>query len=108
MVILGLIQAHSISVAIVPRVLKPSPGLLAMHTISACLIGGILWIRFRRFSKGRRDQMIVVLTCMRLGGNTMSATAIDPKRTLNVCAHSVDPVALRAGDHAQIDVRNVT
>ncbi len=60
-VIWGLIQAHSLFLAIIPGVFEPSPVLLAMHAISACLLGGILWFMFTRCTRVEREQMFVVL-----------------------------------------------
>ena len=60
-VIWGLIQAHSLFLAIIPGFFEPSPVVLAMHTISACLLGGILWFMFTRCTKVEREQMFVVL-----------------------------------------------
>lgn len=56
-----LIQAHSLFLAIIPGVFEPSPVLLAMHVVTASLLGGILWFMFTRCSKVQREQMFVVL-----------------------------------------------
>lgn len=60
-VVWGLIQSHSIFLALVPGVFEPSPVLLAMHLVSASLLGGILWFMFTRCSKVEREQMFMVL-----------------------------------------------
>jgi len=56
-----LIQAHSIFLSIVPGAFEPTPVLLAMHLVSLCLFGGILWFMYTRCTKVERDQMWVVL-----------------------------------------------
>jgi len=60
-VIWGLIQAHSLFLAIIPGWFEPSPVILAMHVITACLLTGILWFMFTRCTKVEREQMFVVL-----------------------------------------------
>lgn len=60
-VIWGLIQAHSLVLKIVPGVFEPSPVLLGMHVVAACLLGGILWFMFARCTRVERQQMTVVL-----------------------------------------------
>ncbi|TAH46938.1 MAG: MFS transporter [Gammaproteobacteria bacterium] len=60
-VVWGLIQAHSVFLAILPGIFEPSPVLLAMHTISVCLFGGILWFMFRHCTRVEREQMFAVL-----------------------------------------------
>ncbi|MBO9663753.1 oligopeptide:H+ symporter [Dokdonella sp.] len=60
-VIWGLIQAHSLFLVIVPGWFEPSPVLLAMHFVTACLLGGILWFMFARCTKAQRAQMTAVL-----------------------------------------------
>jgi POT family proton-dependent oligopeptide transporter len=60
-VIWGLIQSHSLFLAIVPGSFEPSPVLLAMHAVTICLLGGILWFMFTRCTKVERGQMFVVL-----------------------------------------------
>ena len=60
-VIWGLIQAHSLFLAIIPGWFEPSPVILAMHVITACLLTGILWFMFTRCTKIEREQMFVVL-----------------------------------------------
>ncbi|MBA8884168.1 peptide MFS transporter [Dokdonella fugitiva] len=60
-VIWGLIQAHSLFLAIIPDWFEPSPVLLGMHLIGICLLGGILWFMFARCTKTEREQMFVVL-----------------------------------------------
>lgn len=60
-VIWALIQAHSLFLAIVPGWFEPSPVLLAMHLVTACLLGGILWFMFARCTKVQREQMAAVL-----------------------------------------------
>lgn len=56
-----LIQSHSLLVAVIPGVFETSPVLLAMHLVSLCLFGGILWFMFRHCTKIERDQMFAVL-----------------------------------------------
>lgn len=60
-VIWGLIQAHSLFLAIIPGVFEPSPVILAMHVITACLLTGVLWFMFTRCTKVQRQQMSVVI-----------------------------------------------
>lgn len=60
-VIWGLIQAHSLFLVLVPGWFEPSPVLLAMHLVAACLLGGILWFMFARCTKVQREQMAAVL-----------------------------------------------
>jgi POT family proton-dependent oligopeptide transporter len=57
----GLIQAHSLFLAIIPGWFEPSPVILAMHVITACLLTGILWFMFTRCTRIEREQMFVVL-----------------------------------------------
>ena len=56
-----LIQAHSLILHIVPGFFEPTPVVLAMHFVSVCLFGGILWFMFKHCSKVERDQMFAVL-----------------------------------------------
>lgn len=56
-----LIQSHSLLVAVIPGVFETSPVLLAMHLVTVCLFGGILWFMFRHCSTVERDQMFAVL-----------------------------------------------
>ena len=60
-VIWMLIQAHSLFLKIVPGIFEPSPVLLGMHLVTACLLGGILWFMYARCTKVQREQMYVVL-----------------------------------------------
>ncbi len=60
-VVWGLIQSHSLFLRLIPGVFEPSPVLLAMHLVSVCLFGGILWFMFTRCTKVERQQMFVVL-----------------------------------------------
>jgi POT family proton-dependent oligopeptide transporter len=60
-VIWGLIQAHSLFLAIVPGLFEPSPVILAMHVITACLLTGVLRFMFTRCTKIQRQQMSVVI-----------------------------------------------
>lgn len=60
-VVWGLIQMHSLVLTILPGVFEPSPVILAMHLVSACLLGGILWFMYTRCSRIEREQMFVVL-----------------------------------------------
>jgi POT family proton-dependent oligopeptide transporter len=59
-VVWGLIQSHSLFLKIIPGVFEPSPVLLAMHLVTLCLLGGILWFMFTRCTKIERQQMFVV------------------------------------------------
>ena len=56
-----LIQSHSLFLKIIPGFFEPSPVILAMHLITACLLGGILWFMFKHCTKIEREQMFVVL-----------------------------------------------
>ena len=60
-VVWGLIQSHSLFLKIVPDVFEPSPVLLGMHIVTACLLGGIGWFMFTQCSKVEREQMFAVL-----------------------------------------------
>ena len=62
----GLIQAHSLFLKIIPGWFEPSPVLLAMHCVSACLLGGILWFMFARCTRVQRRQMGAVLVFIAL------------------------------------------
>src|SRR5690606_30617491 len=66
-VIWGLIQAHSLFLAIVPGIFESSPVLLAMHATAICLLGGIGWFLFARSTKVEREQMFVVLAFIGFG-----------------------------------------
>ncbi|HEY6986594.1 MAG TPA: oligopeptide:H+ symporter, partial [Rhodanobacteraceae bacterium] len=61
LVIWLLIQMHSLFLKIVPGVFEPSPVILGMHLVTACLLGGILWFMFTQCTKVQRDQMFIVL-----------------------------------------------
>lgn len=60
-VVWGLIQSHSLFLNLIPGLFEPSPVLLAMHVVTACLLGGILWFMFTRCTKVERQQMFMVL-----------------------------------------------
>lgn len=60
-VIWGLVQMHSVFLKIIPDIFEPSPVVLAMHLVTTCLLGGILWFMFTQCSKVERDQMFAVL-----------------------------------------------
>ncbi len=59
-VIWGLIQMHSVFLKIIPDVFEPSPVILGMHAVTACLVGGILWFMFTQCNAVERGQMFVV------------------------------------------------
>lgn len=56
-----LIQANSLFLTIIPNVLEPTPVVLAMHLVSACVLFGIFRFMFTRCSQVERHQMFVVL-----------------------------------------------
>ena len=60
-VIWGLIQAHSVVLALIPGTFEPSPVLLGMHTVATVLTIGVLWFMFKHCSKIERQQMFCVL-----------------------------------------------
>jgi POT family proton-dependent oligopeptide transporter len=62
-----LIQMHSVLVAVIPGVLEGSPVILAMHVVTVCLLGGILWFMYTKCTKVQRDQMWVVIALIALG-----------------------------------------
>ncbi|HKE48772.1 MAG TPA: oligopeptide:H+ symporter [Rhodanobacteraceae bacterium] len=66
-VIWGLIQMHSIVIAIVPGVFETSPVILGMHLVTVCLLGGVLWFMFTKCTKVQREQMFVVIAFIVLG-----------------------------------------
>ncbi|MBN8728064.1 MAG: MFS transporter [Xanthomonadales bacterium] len=66
-VVWGLIQSHSLVLDLIPGVFEPSPVLLAMHAVAACLLGGILWFMFTRCSRIERQQMSMVLAFIAMG-----------------------------------------
>ncbi|MBV8464534.1 MAG: MFS transporter [Burkholderiales bacterium] len=57
----GLIQYHSAVIHIIPNLFEPSPVVLAMHTVSACLLLGVGWFMVKHCNKVEREQMIAVL-----------------------------------------------
>ena len=67
-VVWGLIQSHSVLVPLIPGLLEASPVLLAMHAVSACLLGGIGWFMFRHCTRIEREQMFAVLAFIGLIG----------------------------------------
>ena len=72
-VIWGLIQAHSLFLAIIPGWFEPSPVILAMHVITACLLTGILWFMPSMHVRAIR-------TCASKRNTCSCATAISTRR----------------------------
>jgi len=56
-----LIQSHSIFVQLIPNVFEPTPVVLAMHLVSACLLFGIFRFMFTACTPVEREQMFAVL-----------------------------------------------
>ncbi|MGH8457356.1 MAG: peptide MFS transporter, partial [Stenotrophobium sp.] len=57
----ALIQQHSLFLEIIPGVFEPSPVLLAMHLVTASLLGGVIWFMATRCNRIERGQMAAVL-----------------------------------------------
>ena len=66
-VIWGLIQMHSLMIAIVPGVFETSPVILGMHAVTVCLLAGILWFMYTKCTKVQRDQMYMCIAFIVLG-----------------------------------------
>ena len=66
-VIWGLIQMHSLMIAVVPGVFETSPVILGMHAVTVCLLGGILWFMYTKCTKVQRDQMYMCIALIVLG-----------------------------------------
>jgi len=66
-VIWGLIQTHSVLLTITSWLPAMSPVILVMHTVTICVLAGILWLILRHCDAVERSRMLVLLVLI-MGG----------------------------------------
>ncbi len=66
-VIWGLVQTHSLMLTITAWLPAMSPVMLGMHTVTVCLLSGILWFMLKHCNAVERSRMLVLLTLI-IGG----------------------------------------
>jgi len=66
-VIWGLVQTHSITLTLASWLPALSPVVLGMHTVTVCLLSGILWFMLRHCDAVERSRMFVLLILI-IGG----------------------------------------